>query len=223
MQDRFISRYVKGPHQFQLQKDGAKIFMSNLISDKFRALVKEGFDENNNLCFMASWRFFFRFFEVVYCISAVIAIQCLTVAVLGDFFLTHIAKGLEILSLLFWLQALSILLMVPSNLLTYRACLFSMPFFCEIKRNKPDLVGQGYARWIKKMNWLFCCGRTQKLQYHEYLLRRNRDADKLLLQSYWLKIPALLFLAGTQFFRQIFNSAYQMPQFYIPTLFLLEA
>ena len=97
-----------------------------------------------------------------------------------------------------------------------------MQIFCEVKRNKPDLEGQGYTKWVKHLNFLFCCGKYQNLQYHEYVMKRQRDCDKYIVQSYRLKLPALIVLLMMSTYRSIFDATYSVPTHYLPSLLMLE-
>ncbi len=112
--------------------------------------------------------------------------------------------------------------MIPSNVLTYRARLFTMEIMKEIKRNNVEAEGIGYSSTKRKFNFLFCCGRFQRLSYNEYLLHRNRNGDKFSLQALYVKVVAILFLVTTQFYRKIFTDALAVPNWYIALLFLLE-
>ena len=88
--------------------------------------------------------------------------------------------------------------MFPSAVLTYRASLFRMPIFAEIKREK-DAKENKYSNlnWVKNINFLFFCGDVQSMPYNEYLLRRPKLQDDYMIQAYMLKFIALLILGVT--------------------------
>ena len=71
--------------------------------------------------------------------------------------------------LFFYLQFFTILSMFPSAVITYRASLFRMPIFAEIKRKK-DAKENKYSNlnWVKNLNCLFFFGEVQSMSYHKY-------------------------------------------------------
>lgn len=173
------------------------------------------------ICFMAKWRAFAAFFQAFYFFVMMTVVQASTLYVL----IVHSRLGQTPKTqktTLFYLEFLMIASMIPSNVLTYRARLFTMEIMKEIKRNNVEAEGIGYSSTKRKFNFLFCCGRFQRLSYNEYLLHRNRNGDKFSLQALYVKVVAILFLVTTQFYRKIFTDALAVPNWYIALLFLLE-
>ena len=173
------------------------------------------------ICFMAKWREFAAFFQAFYFFAMMAVVQASTLYVL----VLHYRHGKQRStpkSSLFYLEFVMIASMIPSNLLTYRARLFTMEIMKKIKRNHVDAEGIGYDSTKRKFNFLFCCRSYYKQSYDQYLLFRSRNADKFSLQALYVKVVAILFLVTTQFYRKVFTDALAVPSWYIPLLFLLE-
>ena len=67
-------------------------------------------------------------------------------------------------------ELISLLLIFPSNYLTYKAALFNMNILKEIKRNKKYVEEKGFNKCMHHSNIVFGCSKWQRLSYSEYLI-----------------------------------------------------
>lgn len=75
------------------------------------------------------------------------------------------------------LQCVVIVLIFPSNILTYRARVFNMKVLKQVKRNKnaASSFSKGYKKYIHYLNLIFWLWPPyNRLSYPQYLIQRRR-------------------------------------------------
>ena len=97
-----------------------------------------------------------------------------------------------------------------------------MPAYKDIKRNKVDFKGKGYNKCLRKLNFLFCCGKMQRADYAEYLVRRKRDKQRYACLSLALKIPIFVVFFAFETYRDMVKQSFRVPPIYFLGIALLE-
>jgi len=109
--------------------------------------------------------------------------------------------------------------MMPASLLTYRSQLYHLEAFKLIKRNSPGHEIQ-YNLCLYGFNYLFCCKAND--HYDDYLEVRHDKKDDYSLVALQFKMPVIIAMFFFQYYRSAFSHTYELPEFYLPLLLLLE-